>query len=211
MARLFHSLVVCGAGLTLLQCGGRYAGSGGGSEPDEGEGASSQGGATSHGGASHSGTGSGGKLTLGGSSTAGTNAFGGSATGGGGPIPTAGTTSTDPGFAKPPGPTAQWVCDATGFYCSSGVVDLTDLACKADPSRPQVASDCAGNLVFACALGLYEGRGVPFNCECVPPAADGASCVCPELDGGCQARLQPPGMCSPFASECGCTITCILK
>ena len=198
MARLFHSLVVCGAGLTLLQCGGRSVGS---SEGEPGEGSES--GASNAGSGGKGTAGSGvatGGISLGGSVQIPT--LGGMSAGGSGPI-------IDPGMPVPDGPSPQWSCQSTGAYCSQGLVEITGLDCQRDASRPASPAECKGDAVFTCMKGYYGDAQVLFNCECHEPALDG-SCVCPEFSSGC-ARAMPPAMCNPFGVECGCALTCILK
>lgn len=199
-------MVVCGAGLTLLQCGGRYADRQGGTDTGDGdESGSSQGGAAGK--PSKPPSGMAGTLAMAGSPSssggAGVSQGGGVASGGSSP-------SKPPVPTKPPGPTEQWVCDLYGSFCNNELFSLDESICFADPSRPVAPEDCKGSSVFTCVRGLLGDTEVNVACACTAPPPDG-SCPCPDIPSDCDARLVSEPMCNPFISMCGCAITCILK
>jgi hypothetical protein len=201
MHRLFHSLVVCGAGLTLAHCGGK-------STDDEGD--------TERGGSGSGASASGGSQPGGSGASAGSPSRGGSggydpggvagslsATGGTGNI--AGIGGSPP---QPDGPTEQWACVFSEQWCGSydpTIVPLLD--CKRDTARPVSQDDCPPDTRFSCMNGYVNAEVVPFQCDCV--AITPGTCGCPELDADC-FRGSPPNEC-PDTSFCGCVYTCILK
>ncbi len=203
MSSLFHSLVVCGAGLTLVSCGGR-------SEWDQKESEPAQGGGSNQGGSGSVGSGlvgSGGALML--TPSGGTNSAGSSALGG-----TTGVTMPGPLL---PGAEGQWVCDTELSACAGGFLEDMQVvgfnigsACAADPTRPKSSDDCAGQGKFSCSIGFFGEQAVLFNCECTPPELDNQGCPCPETGGGCYSS-RGPEYCNELQAYCGCAMTCIAK
>jgi len=195
MSTLFHSLVVCGAGITLLQCGGRAQVSG--DEPTNGGAAGSTGGGASS--AQGGVVAGGGTLSMGGPvSTGGTFSVGGSMpTGTGGSF--GGTSAWQ-----------QWDCTPDNVHgCASAEREDTSFAlgqsCGVNPSRPRSAKDCAAGQVFSCFVGELNGESGPFNCACLP-RTDDVPCPCPSSDLGCSSSYK----CSDVQVQCGCAHTCIL-
>lgn len=201
LSSLFHSLVVCGAGLTLVSCGGR-------SESGQQESEPAQGGSSNQGGSGPVATGlvsNGGGLMLtpsGGTNTAGSSSLGGTAT-------------TMPGPLLP-GAEGQWVCDSELTGCATSSFEGMQTygfrigsACAADPTRPKSSEDCTGQAKLSCAIGFFDDQAVLFNCECKTPAlSDG--CPCPEAGGGCYGA-RGPDYCDELQAYCGCAMTCIAK
>jgi hypothetical protein len=196
MARLFHSLVVCGAGLTLLNCGGRSAGQQGDGGADE---TSGSGGSSTAGKAGDGGRGGSGPVQGGASS-------GGLSLGGTQNAPMGGGAPSEP--RRPEGPTEQWGCDASGVFCRGGRFDLDYADCVRDVTRPTSQAECGDGQVFTCLQGYLGQETVLFNCACSPTPS--AGCACPEVLDNCGARLESPTSCGA-TSVCGCAITCILK
>lgn len=198
MARLFHSLVVCGAGLTLVHCGGRSTG-----DRDEGNADDTSG--TSQGSAAGSGDGA-----RGGTSSAQGGTSGGTLSLAGAPsVPIGGGSAGAPSDPKrPAGPTEQWGCDGSGISCSRERFDIDYRACARDETRPRFPEDCPAGTSLTCLKGYVDDEPVLFNCACRSPMA--GSCACPEVLDSCSARVEPPRTCGQ-TSECGCAITCILR
>jgi hypothetical protein len=183
--RLFHTLVVCGAGLTLVHCGGKsntdeepsdaVGGEGGSSSPENG-GEAGVGGSVSMGGSVESSGmgGTGGTIVL------------------GDPVP-------------PAKPTERWSCSQRD--CVSDV--LSGESCWVAANRPAGADECGPAEIFACMAASLEGAEVRTNCECVPRPENDADCPCPS-DSGCLDEAPYPGECSDGASICRCASTCIL-
>lgn len=209
MSGLFHCLVVCGAGIMLLQCGGRAqvpgdeptnsgaGGSTGGRSSSAQGGVAAVGGTLSLGGA----VSTGGTLDLGGSfdlggstSTAGSFAVGGTF-GAGGSFGSFGGTSAWP----------QWDCSVDNLHgCISGqnseLVFALGSQCTVNPSRPTSAKDCAAGQVFSCLLGELNGETGAVNCACLP-LTPGMSCPCPP---GKDYYTTVPRACTNFQVQCGC-------
>ncbi|HVY25499.1 MAG TPA: hypothetical protein VHB79_03070 [Polyangiaceae bacterium] len=222
MARLFHSLVVCGAGLTLLECGGRVAGHEGGDD----QGATSAAGQTSSAGQNNDGHGA--SSSLGGASAQAGSApsigglhLGGFGTGGldTGGSPAAGTASGGATVIVPPGAQAQWDCDGANISScefnggSAGPAHPAfniDVPCRTNPDRPKESDDCPANTLLTCFDGTYAGQSVLFNCECVSPQGADA-CTCPAFHAGCAYSTYQPVDCTTERALCGCAQTCILK
>jgi hypothetical protein len=194
MARLFHSLVVCGAGLTLVHCGGRSAGHG---DADEASG-TSQGSAAGNGDGGRAGT-----TTAQGGASAGALSLGGALS-----VPSGGSAGAPTDARRPSGPTEQWGCDASGISCSGERFNVDYRDCARDQTRPRRVEDCPAGTMLTCLKGYLDDEAVLFNCACSPPEADG--CACPEVLDSCSARVEPPQTCGQ-TSECGCAITCILR
>lgn len=191
MSRLFHSLVVCGAGLTLTGCGGRYDRE----QPEQSDAGSANGGGA--GGAS-AGAGVaqppvldvGGSQSLGGTSAVAGFNFGGTAPG---PIL--------------PGSEGQWSCDDEVGSCGDGFI--LQQQCVRDVDRPKSQADCRTGSVLSCLYGSFESIPVLFNCECLPLV--GEMCPCPDVVDGRCLDSSGPLTCSPEQVVCGCAYTCITK
>jgi hypothetical protein len=199
MRRLLHALVVCGAGLVLLQCGrttrdrdkalassGAVAGS---SEPAHGGDRSASGGAD-HGGA-HDGSGGSPDHDRGGEEAS-------------------GGAETDLGLAGAAsgGPSEQWSCDPRYMWCpdvgTPALLELSAEHCVRDATRPASAADCDSDHIFSCMAGVLDGVELLFNCECASPGnLEKPYCPCPELDSRCFDEVAPQ-QCGD-ASECRCT------
>jgi hypothetical protein len=186
---LFHSLVVCGAGLSALRCGGRSqleqgldeAGGGTGGTPDA--------------------AGSAGRMALGGASSV---AGAPSVAGAGGAAGTMHSTEWQ-----------QWDCtsdDAVGCVpasLSSAQANAIELRhrCRSDRTRPKSSADCAPHLVFSCMLGVLANELGPINCSCLAPTPD-EPCPCPErIETYWSAQSV---ICDGTQSYCGCAFTSIL-
>jgi hypothetical protein len=204
MTHLFHTLVVCGAGLTVVGGGGR-------SESDAREPEPARGGSSSEGGSGSVGNGSGavshGGLMLTPAGAPSINIAGSSSLGG--------TAATMPGPLLPRAE-GQWVCAAELMGCSEGFFDglqavgfALSSACAADSARPKSSDDCAGQGTFSCSLGFFNGQGVLFNCECKTPALN-QGCPCPETGSGCYGSWGAE-YCDELQAYCGCAMTCIAK
>jgi hypothetical protein len=199
MSSLFHSLVVCGAGITLLQCGGRaqVSGdeptSGGAGGSTGGRGSSAQGGRASVGG----------MFSLGGAlSTGGTFGVAGSPGAGGASGAFGGTSAWQ-----------QWDCSTDNIHgCAtgpdSGLAFELGQSCGVNPARPRSANDCGAGQVFSCLTGELNGETGLFNCACLPRTAD-VPCPCPSSGLGCNASYS--SKCSDVQVHCSCAYTCILK
>ena len=211
MSSLFHSLVVCGAGITLLQCGGRAQVSG--DEPTNG----GAGGSTGGRGSSAQGgfVAGGGTFSLGGSvSVGGSFAVGGSMSVGGsfavgGSFGAGGTSASFGGTSA----WQQWDCAPDNVHgCvsgqDSGLVFGLGQSCGSNPSRPRSAKDCPAGQVFSCLIGELNGATGPFNCACLTRTAD-VPCPCPSAGVGCSSSYSDK--CSDFQVQCSCAYTCILK
>jgi len=220
MARLFHSLVVCGAGLTLLECGGRVATHVAADDSTSGAGGSS----AAPGGAANSTSGSSTSSATGGvSAQAGTpSAIGGLNLGGiemggvGGTFASAGTAFGGATVDILPGAESQWVCDSTNVQ---GCIDVPvgrpmlgfsiTTPCRAETTRPKGSADCDPGTLFTCVTGNYAEKLVLFNCVCMPQEPD--SCACPSLRSGCSGVDYRASLCDVDQAFCGCAYTCILK
>ncbi|MGC4089275.1 MAG: hypothetical protein QM756_15590 [Polyangiaceae bacterium] len=220
MASLFNSLVVCGAGLGLVHCGGEASqntSSSGGAAGASG-GTTAAGGATAASGA----TASGGIAANGGSGLGGSGLGGATSTSDGGSIagaPGWGGAMTLPVESWKSGfyPSAQWNCDGQYSICDSGVFQGTQVTgrsvampCVEEPMRPQSPDDCAPNEYISCTLAVETGSqlAVPINCACLPKAQGLCGCL-PKGDTSCVERV--PYLCSETTSLCSCAMTCILK
>jgi hypothetical protein len=217
-SRLFHTLVVVGAGLAAAHCGGESvthgekddAGSAGGPQPTGGRGGAGgttggnvgagQGGITSTTGGS-SGAGSGGVIALSGGT--GVGAAGGAAGAGGSEIPPDASV------------TAQWDCRGLVTSCdyTSGLlagygygVQVAE-SCAVDPSRPRGPDDCEPGAQFLCQLAVTaRGSQFPVNCECV---VDDSNCgPCMSLSSGNRVSAI---RCDEGVTLCPCAFTGILK
>lgn len=221
MSSLFHSLVVCGAGITLLQCGGRAqvsgdepVANGGASGSTGGRGAGAQGGVVAGGGTLSVGgaLSTGGSFAVGGSmSVGGTFGVGGSMAVGG----SFGDGGSGGTFGSFGGTSAwqQWDCSpdtVRGCSFGQGMQEAFALAqsCPINPSRPRSAKDCAAGQVFSCVLGELNGETGPFNCACLTRTAD-VPCPCPASNHNCDETYA--AACTDFQVQCGCAYTCILK
>lgn len=204
LSHLFHTLVVCGAGLTVVGCGGH-------SESDPQEHKPARGGSSSEGGSGSAGNGSGavsqGGIMLTPAGAPSTNTAGSSALGG--------TAATMPGPPLP-GAEGQWVCKAELRGCAGGAFESMHVvgfeissACAADPARPKSSDDCTGQGKFSCSLGFFDGQAVLFNCECKTPGLN-QGCPCPETASGCYSS-QGAEYCDELQAYCGCAMTCIAK
>lgn len=196
MSRLFHSLVVCGAGLTATGCGGRYD-SGERQEPSD-AGSANRGGSGSAVGSGSAGAGGAPPLMLG---------LGGGPSLGGAPGVSGFTFGgTAPGPILP-GSQGQWSCDDELGACNDGFI--LGKQCFRDASRPQSQADCAPGSVLSCLYGSLDSVPVLFNCECLPLV--GEMCPCPDVAGGGCVNSGGPLTCSPEQVVCGCAFTCITR
>lgn len=194
MSSLFHTLVVCGAGLTLLECGGKYSYLV--EQEDEPSAGRSPGGSgaavAGNGGATSAGSGVGGLLLGGGPPD--------------GPPPSAGYPSVaGAGNADEQLECSNLACGGPGTGESESTFKITG-ACARAPARPQSVADCGANESLACLVGMLANRRVLFNCECT---AANDSCACPNLMLGCASPQLD--VCSDRQVRCGCAWTCILK
>lgn len=198
MSRLFHSLVVCGAGLTLTGCGGRYDG-GRPESSDAGNGGGPGGASAGMGLAQPPVLEVGGSQSVGGTSASAGFNFGGTAPG---PIL--------------PGSEGQWSCDDEIIGCDLGPGRdpsrdgfALGQQCIRDLARPKSQADCQPGSVLSCLLGSFEAIPVWFNCECLP--LDAQMCPCPSVAGGGCSFSSGPVTCSPEQVVCGCAWTCITR
>ncbi len=207
MSRLFHSLVVCGAGLTLLDCGGRSV------ERDPSDEPSTSGEPTATGGS-------------GGATSVGSSATGGNSIGGIRGLPLGGTTSTDSAGSTstggastvvvPAGAQGRWTCTTELTGCTSGTHEgypvqgfMISKPCQPDMTRPASGADCETNQSFDCVVGFFGDETVLFNCECTSPT-QGEKCHCPTAHAGCSAARNVH-YCDGQQTVCGCAMTCIAK
>jgi hypothetical protein len=219
--RLFHTLVVCGAGLTVVHCGGQSSSDDGNDDDGSGgtSGTTSTGASTGVGGASPASgatgpvagtTSVGGKGGAAGSSGAGGLSSGGvGGKGGFGGFGTAGTNvagSTSMGGA--PSNTGQFFCEVYDQCGSTGVKQET---CVPEPDRPSSISDCDDGELFTCINVWISGTEARVNCECAPEPAEGEPCPCPAADAGCELVPYQFETCEEGAYTCQCALTCILK
>jgi hypothetical protein len=223
MSKLFHSLVVCGAGLTALQCGGKALQSG--EDPNSGE----SGGAPSSAGSSSTQLGGrggsfsvGGSMSIGGAlSTGGTLGFAGAVSAGGtlafgGAVSVGGNVGVGAsgGVGAALSPWQQWDCTAfdTNGCVGVGTTVVSGFgliqACRVEPTRPRSQADCQPGQIFSCLIGVLGNQYGPINCECLPPSS-GVPCFCSPSIVSC-ASAQPVA-CGTDQSYCGCAYTCILK
>lgn len=219
MARLFQSLVVCGAGLTLLDCGGRLASHGAEDDSTNGAGGSSAtsgGTASSTSGSPTSSTTGGASAQAGTSSSSGGLNLAGIDTGGSGGFAAAGAPSGGATVDIPPGAESQWVCDPTNLQ---GCIDVPvgqpmlgfsiTTPCHTETNRPKSPADCGPGTLFTCVTGNYAEKLVLFNCECRSKLPD--ECTCPFLRVGCAGADVRAPQCDAEQALCGCAYTCILK
>jgi hypothetical protein len=220
--RLFHTLVVCGAGLTVVHCGGQSSSDDGNDDDGSGgsSGTTSTGASTGIGGASPASgatgpvagtTSVGGKGGAAGSSGAGGLSSGGvGGKGGFGGFGTAGTNvagSISMGGAL--SNTEQWFCEVRA-QCGLTLVKLE--TCVVESDRPLDPSDCGDGELFTCFNASLASGDILVNCECVPAPPDDAPCPCPVTTGSCEPEpsyQQQP--CENDTSICQCAVTCILK
>ncbi|MGC4089276.1 MAG: hypothetical protein QM756_15595 [Polyangiaceae bacterium] len=203
MANLFHSLVVCGAGIGLMQCGGEA------NQNASATGGVAAGGASTSGGTSAAGGALGGAN---GTVSGGSGAGGSTANGGSGVVPT--------GSVQPWGstdyPSTQLNCDHELFRCSPGVFQddavgawVIDGSCVLEPQRPRSADDCAANEYFSCSLAVFPDDPtlvLPVSCACLPKQAGACGC---SATAGCSEEF--PSLCTETISICGCAVGCILR
>jgi hypothetical protein len=199
MSRLFHSLVVCGAGLTLLDCGGRSV------ERDPRDEPSTSG---------KPAAGGSGGTTTGGTSSASSGGSIGGITG----IPLAGAPSTGGAttITVSAGAEGRWTCTTELKGCMSGThegypVQGFEISqpCQADMARPASLADCGANSSLDCVVGFFGNQTVLFNCECTS-AAQGEKCHCPQAHSSCYGAREVH-YCDGLQTVCGCAMTCIAK
>jgi hypothetical protein len=184
VSRLFHTLVVVGAGLTTASCAGKSEhapqGKGAGGDGAGSDGAG-RGGASGHANAGgDAGDGSDGTLSVGGARNTG-----------------------DPEL----GPEAQWDCSAQFGACLANQgAFIGDRACPVDPTRPASAEDCADGELFSCFIAATsETESIMVNCSCAPaPGGPCEACVWPD------GRTVSSGTCSGDTRVCPCAVTGIL-
>jgi hypothetical protein len=214
MSRLFHAVVVAGAGLSVSSCGGKTqhtdsVGAGGSTaggfaqSENQGQGGTSE--------PSLSSAGAGSALESGGTIVLGT--AGGPEQGGGGAAP----TPFDPDGGADltgAGTFSQWSCGLSGFGCrnvllgtslvTSTTAHLLNQPCPIDPSRPRTAADCGVDQWFACDLSIWNDQLIAVSCSCVPRG-----------DGGCDSSgcagepsyAVGPITCVDHSKLCGCAYT----
>jgi len=194
-SRLFHTLVVVGAGVTVSSCGGKTQ-----SEAANGESSAGPGGnATNTGGqAGHkeinpvfttdtSGVG-GGVIVLDDASIVLVGAGGGSVV---------------------IGPSSQWTCTTFEDQCTGLEIDGSYLSayapqsCSWDSTRPRSSAECAPEQWFACELASYAGQVLPVNCACVPMGDAG----CDPADCRGDPRTRNLITCFDHSRLCGCAVT----
>ena len=178
MSRLFHTLVVVGASLSIASCGGK---SGRDRDGDEG----SSGGAPSGGSGGTGGTGSGGVL-----------------------IATGGVAATEDGGALPDQATlSQWSCAGLFDYCSvldGQRAWLLRTHCPVDARRPREAADCAEDESYQCHRVSWRSEvALLVNCDCVS-RPDAGCAECPTLQG---PDYTPAVYCDESTTLCGCAVT----
>ena len=221
MSRLFHTLVVVGAGLTAAGCGGKSGRIPGGSGASGG---AAGGGATAGAGTGGSDPGTGGTSDAGsggqaGSGTggqAGSGAGGQASSGRGGQSGSAGQSgggdggiigeAGSPGVPEP-GPETTWDCSGQFGVClpNQGAY-IGDAVCPEDASRPASAEDCATGEVFTCFIAATTNTDtILVNCSCDPAPSDQCEpCVWPD------GRTVSQGICSDNTRICPCALTGIL-
>lgn len=190
MPRLFHTLVVFGAGLSLSGCGGRAVGIEESDDPgDDGAGGAPSGG-------------KGGGITF----TGGRASGNGGARGSGG-APGAGGAPFDPSLS------AQWDCTKQLGVCSSNgtpaMAFFLEEPCPTDPTRPKSTADCAPDEWFECYLAVLAMTPLVVNCQCAPVAADPNCATCSDVPGY-DTRAEPAS-CVGRTKFCGCAYTGILR
>jgi hypothetical protein len=199
VARLFHALVVCGASLTLTQCGGRAEGdddASGGTGPNTG-----------------GGPGSGGMAVPG---TGGWPGTGGVMPGTGGlGTGAAAASGGTPSYGGVGGATTEWTgqSNCPAYYCDqvqvegrwASAISLFE-PCPIERGRPASAADCAPGQRFSCVLGVASGTARLVNCECIA-VSDGCVCPGPSANGCVDYQSDT---CTDQANICGCARTCIL-
>jgi hypothetical protein len=199
MSRLFHTLVVFGAGAALSGCGGQTRDSTNIAGPNGG-GAGGAGGETGAGGISSSG----GRIAQGGNPA------------------TGGTVGTGGAMLPDPPTLAQWSCetlfqDCTSLNTAGGTTMgfLLNSPCPIDPKRPRTPADCTG--WFECDLASFQGTSVAVDCHCVPVDPNG--CNQPSGLSPCDALTSQPwyrlsrqtDSCVDPVKLCGCAYTGILR
>jgi len=191
VSRLFHSIVVVGAGLSASGCGsGEKTGSAG-----AGGGASGAGGNESAGG---------------GVQTEGGIGINGS---GGNHGETTVRLELEAGVDLTGlGTFSQWSC-TVGARCTVVLVDSQNYLpaealsepCPSDMNRPRTAADCSGNEWFTCQLAVWNEQPIAVNCACV--AETDAGC---DLEGCYDSKLGGFATCWEHSKLCGCAFTAIL-
>jgi hypothetical protein len=198
MHRLFHSLVVCSAGLTIVQCGGKSKSDDDQPDPARGGMAPSSGGSATAGSGDRAGSAGGGGVS---------GLAGNSRSGGGMDNGAAGETSYS---LHPDGPSEQWLCNATVWCGEGGQIPLDGIFCALEAQRPVAAADCQPDELFTCMSGLIDGESVRYSCECAAAPEINDPCPCPQIMVGECSGASPPVQCST-ESICFCALTCILR
>jgi hypothetical protein len=212
MSRLFHALVVVGAGVSTAHCGSRLidtgdfgaSGTGGGTKDGDGTPKGAGGVGPSAGGSTNTGVGAAGTIVAGGG---GGQGGGGSAGTGGIPFVPEGGDATQ---GLPDGPTVgQWDCSGSACATRPTSIGLAGVltpreACPVDPSRPRGPNDCASNEFFECRAAEWtDGASIAVNCQCVPTVPVGDCNACEPLPG--QRGLLNPISCVFPRKLCPCT------
>jgi hypothetical protein len=210
MSRLYHAVVVVGAGLSVWSCGNTE------SADDEAAG----GAANEEGGAAAAGPEKGG--ASGDASAGGSNRGGSVVVTGGAPSTCAGSTLPQQCFTPaqpnpelpPPEVTAQWDCRGRFVGCVELAADggcpptfgISE-PCPQDPSRPTTAADCSDDQVFECLLATLDNdTPVIVNCLC---SAAGQTFRTSCLD--VEYKYDAPVVdCSEGRKLCGCAYSAIL-
>jgi hypothetical protein len=205
MARLFHALVVLGAGISGASCGGKAQES----APDRDASAGAGGmhpGVTLTGGDHGGGQGGQGLQAGGNPGEAGNPIF---------VIPDASDLADGAGPDLTGGGTySQWNCPVEAGRCARVSIEgpnlvaegyVIDQACPVDPRQPHAATDCAADQSFACLIGVWMGQPIAVNCQCAPNTEAGCS-----IDG-CNGFNRPSAVtCLEHTKLCGCALTGIL-
>jgi hypothetical protein len=206
VSRLFHALVVLGAGVSAANCGGKTVEATSDGNASAGAGGSQ--GASGATGGNRDGNHGGSPIIIIG---------GGEAGQGGQPIHDAGPP-TDVG-AGPDltggGTYSQWTCPTKPDFCSEVVIAgapymdgyILSQPCPSDPTRPRTEADCAANQWFTCQVAVWMAQPIAVNCECTPKT----SADCDYFDGCFHLANPVATTCTEHSKLCGCAYTGILK
>jgi hypothetical protein len=188
MSRLFHAIVVMGAGVSVSSCGGQVAGAGDGD-------------------ASAGGGGRGANGTPGGGGSSGTFMGTGGLGGAGGVTPPVVDAGVAPDAAMELATVAQWDC--TNNACAThafenGFINTLNITspCAVDLARPRTAADCADGEWFQCTLAYLDDQPIEVNCLCTPPSPTCDLCAPQGPRPG--AFASSPFRCGAHTKLCSC-------